>query len=135
MKPHSGYVKTVTGKVVDASAVAAMVFLETRARDVDQRLDGCSLYAPFLLPFEMMNICIKKIRARPDQRGNALRGFANYRRAAIELRDVNQDRVVETAEHYGLSAYDASYLWLARDLGIELVTLDDKLAKAAARVV
>jgi predicted nucleic acid-binding protein len=31
----------------------------------------------------------------------------------------------------GLSAYDASYLWLARDLDVELVTLDRQLAKAA----
>jgi predicted nucleic acid-binding protein len=32
----------------------------------------------------------------------------------------------------GLSAYDASYLWLARRLGAELVTLDKQLAKAEA---
>jgi predicted nucleic acid-binding protein len=29
-----------------------------------------------------------------------------------------------------LPLYDASYLWLARTLGAELVTLDDKLARA-----
>ena len=32
----------------------------------------------------------------------------------------------------GLSSYDASYLWLARRLGAELVTLDARLAAAAS---
>jgi predicted nucleic acid-binding protein len=40
--------------------------------------------------------------------------------------------VLELAESTGLTAYDASYLWLARELSAELVTLDGQLAKAAA---
>jgi len=32
-----------------------------------------------------------------------------------------------------LTAYDASYLWLARALGGDLVTLDRKLAASMAR--
>ena len=32
----------------------------------------------------------------------------------------------------GLTSYDASYLWVARRLGAELVTLDRQLEKAAA---
>ena len=35
------------------------------------------------------------------------------------------------AKDTGLTAYDASYLWLARHLGAELVTLDTKLAAVA----
>jgi len=34
------------------------------------------------------------------------------------------------AERMKLSLYDASYLWLAHALGAELVTLDDRLARA-----
>ena len=33
----------------------------------------------------------------------------------------------------GLTTYDASYLWLANDLGIELVTLDRRLATAVEK--
>ena len=39
---------------------------------------------------------------------------------------------IDLAIGTGLTAYDASYLWLSRQLGAELVTLDRRLAKAAA---
>ena len=41
--------------------------------------------------------------------------------------------VLELAQTEGITAYDASYLWLARLLNLELVTLDGGLATAAAR--
>ena len=42
--------------------------------------------------------------------------------------------VLDLAERTGLTAYDASYLWLARELKAELVTLDRKLAAAEAKL-
>lgn len=120
------------GKVIDASAAAAVVFLESKATEVDHRISGWKLLAPAILPFEMMNICVKKIRTHPDRRASILNGFLTYQRAAIELHNVDQPGVVEIAHRLKLSAYDASYLWLARHLGAELVTLDSRLEKAAA---
>jgi predicted nucleic acid-binding protein len=80
----------VTIKVIDASALAAIVFDE-----------------PALL--------------------SALPGLA------AETLDVDQDAVVRLAVQTGLTTYDASYLWLANDLGIELVTLDRRLATAVEK--
>ena len=40
--------------------------------------------------------------------------------------------VLETARTFGLTAYDAAYLDLARHRGIALATLDDDIAKACA---
>ncbi len=34
----------------------------------------------------------------------------------------------------GLSGYDASYLWLARDLDVPLLTFDRRLTEAAVHV-
>ena len=53
-------------------------------------------------------------------------------RLAIEEVAVDHDGALELAAATGLTAYDASYLWLARKLGAELVTLDKQLAKAEA---
>ncbi len=49
----------------------------------------------------------------------------------METVAVNHAATVELAEAAGLTAYDASYLWLSRALDAELVTLDQKLAAAA----
>jgi predicted nucleic acid-binding protein len=38
--------------------------------------------------------------------------------------------MIVLAERTKLSLYDASYLWLARTLGAELVTLDENLLRA-----
>jgi len=51
----------------------------------------------------------------------------------IERRTVPAPDVVELALDSGLTTYDASYLWLARELGASLATLDAGLRAAAAR--
>jgi predicted nucleic acid-binding protein len=44
---------------------------------------------------------------------------------------VDHNSALELAAATGLTAYDASYLWVSQQLGAELVTLDQQLAKAA----
>jgi len=45
---------------------------------------------------------------------------------------VNEIKVIDASAIAGLTAYDASYLWVARQIGAELVTLDKELNRAAA---
>jgi len=47
--------------------------------------------------------------------------------------DVDHVAVLALAHSTGLTGYDASYLLLARTLGVELVTLDRQLAEAAEK--
>jgi predicted nucleic acid-binding protein len=44
---------------------------------------------------------------------------------------IDPPEVVALAEATGLTAYDACYLWLARTLRADLITLDRRLAAAA----
>ena len=46
--------------------------------------------------------------------------------------DQDDRQTVALARRHGLSAYDAAYLETAKRRGVELVTLDNKLATAAA---
>jgi predicted nucleic acid-binding protein len=73
-----------------------------------------------------------KLRRNPDQRDNILRQYFSQATMLIETRDVDQVEVLGLAEQFRLTAYDASYLWLARTLDAELVTLDRQLERAAA---
>jgi predicted nucleic acid-binding protein len=120
-------------KVVDASALAALLFGEPEAEAVAARLDGARLAAPNLLAFELANVCLVKCRRHSDQREALLAAFGLRSRLGVEEIAVDQGGVVELALETGLTAYDASYLWLSRRLGAELVTYD-KALDAAAKV-
>ena len=58
--------------VVDASALAAVVFEEPSADEVAPRLHRAVVYAPTLLKFELANIAWKKMRAPGADRGALL---------------------------------------------------------------
>jgi predicted nucleic acid-binding protein len=47
--------------------------------------------------------------------------------------DLSIQRIVATAQAFGLTAYDATYLETAREQQVPLATLDRKLAAAAGR--
>lgn len=116
--------------VIDASAVAAMIFEEPEANQIRSAFDNYSLFAPFLLPVELANVCVKKIRRMPDRTAELMRMHAVVPTLEIELFEVDQLSLPTLALQHRLSAYDASYLLLALDHGTRLITLDRKLQTA-----
>lgn len=121
-------------RVVDASALGALLFGEPEAEKVAGSLSEGVLAAPALLPFELASIALKKIASDPDSEGVVLDNLALHARMRIETVAVDQAGVVHLAHEVGLTTYDAAYLWLFSRLGAdELVTLDRELASAARR--
>jgi predicted nucleic acid-binding protein len=118
-------------KVIDASALAALIFGEPEADAVAARLEGHRLAAPSLLAFELTNVCLVKCRRHPDRRDALLAALKLRGRLGVEEIAVDHDAVVQLAIRTGLTAYDASYLWLARELKADVVTLDKALDSAA----
>lgn len=117
--------------VVDASALAAIMFDEPEGQEIATRLDGVKIFAPALLDFEIANVCLTKLRRYPDQRDRILQAFALRGGLSVEIAEADHNGALPLAEKFGLSGYDASYLWLADHLDAELVTLDRQLARAA----
>lgn len=118
-------------RVVDASALGALVFGEPKAGEMARALSNGPLAAPALLWFELASICLRKITAYPRRTDDILKAFKLARHISIEMVEVDHLAVVELAREVALTTYDASYLWLAIHLPGELVTLDIKLRKAA----
>ena len=116
-------------KVIDASAMAALVFAEASAGLVLDAIDGHRLHAPELLAFELMNVAWKRARRQTAATALFLESLEMMAELGVQYRGVDRRAVVELGLATGLTAYDASYLWLARSLGVPLVTLDRKLGK------
>lgn len=115
------------GKVVDASAVSALLFGEPKAARVVDALQGFRLAAPDLLDYEVSSVCLKKIRRYPERRDALLSAYRLLSSLSVDRYGVDAEATILIAEETGLSIYDASYLWLARVLRAELVTLDRRL--------
>ena len=118
--------------VVDASALAALTFREPTTRNLAAEIDNTTIHAPWLLKFELANVAMTKARQQPDATPEifAALSFALDDSSDIVWHDVQATDVALMAHATGLSAYDASYLWLAGTLDADLVTLDKKLAAA-----
>ena len=119
--------------VVDASALAALLFGEPEAQAIAERLNDAALIAPTLFSYELANICWKKIRRHPERRATLLEAYSLRDRLEIEQVEVVISEVLLLADRENLTAYDASYLWLSRKIGTELVTLDRDINEAIAR--
>lgn len=126
----------MTRLVVDASALAALVFQEPDGDAMSLRLDGAEVFAPELLRYELANTAWKKVKRQPADAAKILTALslALDDKAGLIWQDVDARDVVLLAHATGTTAYDASYLWLAASLGADLVTLDDRLAKAVDRM-
>lgn len=120
--------------VVDCSIVVASLFDEPDADVATQALRSHALHAPTLLPFEFANVARSKSRAGAPQ-ARVLAALQTFDDLRIELHPVPATRLHALALGSGLTAYDAAYLALAVSLGAPLLTLDQKLADAAARAL
>ena len=118
-------------KVVDASALAALLVGEPEGPDIAVRIAGARLIAPTLLSFELANVCLVKRRRHAAQEAALTAAFALLPQLAVQETSVDLPQAVDLARQTGLTLYDASYLCLSRNLGAELVSLDKALIAAA----
>ncbi len=121
------------GKVVDSSVVAAVAFGEPRSGEAAELLRGAELYAPSLLAYELASVARKKVERHPEQSASIVRALELALALDINWMPVNHVATLRLALSEGLTTYDASYLFLARSLGLPLVTFDDHLGRLAVR--
>jgi predicted nucleic acid-binding protein len=121
-------------KVIDASALAALAFAEPTADAVIDEIDGHRLHAPTLVVFELMNVAWKRAKKQPAATALFLEALEVLEGLGLRFRGIDQGEVVRLGLATGLTAYDAAYLWLARALGMPLVTLDKKLGAHAKHI-
>jgi predicted nucleic acid-binding protein len=116
--------------VVDCSVLSAALFEEESRDAAWGALSGKALHAPLLLDSEIASVAAKKTRAGWPA-ADIARGLADYVQQEIKFHRPDVEAQYSLAIRYGLSTYDAAYLWVAGLLQAPLATFDAKLAKAA----
>lgn len=121
----------MAGIVVDSSVFAAIAFDELQAREALSLLEGYEFYAPSLMAFELINTAWKKVIRDPSQRPGIIESLNLALSTPINWTEIDFDKTLALALETRLTAYDASYLYLAQTLGMPLATFDRKLSAAA----
>ena len=117
--------------VVDCSLLAAVLFDEPERDEALDHMAGRELFAPHLLDFEIASVALKK--SRQGLAEVAACALADYAVLSLKQEPVDLAAQVALALRYGLSTYDAAYLWLAAEIKAPLATLDRRLGEAAQR--
>jgi predicted nucleic acid-binding protein len=115
--------------VVDASAVAAVLFNEPESEPLVSGISG-TLAAPSLLPYEIASVCATKLIRRPSEATTILSRYRLFANLDIELTEPDWQMLPLLARDWSLSVYDAAYLQLALAHKAPLFTLDARLAAA-----
>ena len=117
--------------VLDASAALLLLIDPGAAGEhVAARLDGASVVAPDLLPYEVGNVLRRHRNAGRLSETEARLALDGFHALSIALwsHALLADRVWSLGAN--LSAYDAAYVALAERLGAVLLTADARIAGA-----
>ncbi|MBV9994631.1 MAG: type II toxin-antitoxin system VapC family toxin [Caulobacteraceae bacterium] len=121
--------------IVDSSVVAKFFFFEEGSeRAQDLLTSGVVVAAPELLLIEMASVATKRVRRGLTSVERALDAMASVGDLIDEFAPLRAlgPTAFRLANDSGCSAYDATYLAVARDRGVPLVTADLRLIAHAA---
>lgn len=117
--------------VVDASAVAEILFGTEAGRRAAALIDGRELLAPQHLTAEVASVIRGWSLSRPITDEQALRAFREFEALGVEEVPMMSMLPDVYALRHNVSAYDAMYVVLARAAQCSLLTLDARLAATA----
>lgn len=117
--------------VVDASAVAEILFGTEAGRRAARVIDGHDLLAPQHLTAEVASVVRGWSLSRQITDEQALRAFREFDALSVEEVPMMTMLPAVYALRHNISAYDAMYVVLARSAQCSLLTLDARLAAAA----
>lgn len=119
--------------VADATVLAAVLFGEAEHAQAAALLHGRVIAAPHLVDYEMTSVALKRLRRGRLSVDSVMAALEDFAAFPLERHSVAVGAVIELAQCYDLTAYDAAYLWLAAELEAPLATFDDQLARAAGK--
>ena len=112
-------------RVVDATAVSAVLFGDPAADQIVQQLDDAILVAPTVLENHLCEICLQRMHDGEAEESHYLEALGLLQ--VLDLQVIKQDpgEIVRFAKEYRVSINEAYYLRLAHAFSAELVSLNE----------
>jgi predicted nucleic acid-binding protein len=122
--------------VLDASAALALHLPDEEASPqlVERLASGEEVVVPGVFAPEVVNSCavaVRRDRLTSDRARTILAQLEQLEAVVAPARSMTA--ILEMAQTYGLSAYDATYLLTAHSRGLDLATNDAQLTRAAKK--
>lgn len=117
--------------VIDTSALLAVLLHEPQRPALIGATREAALLVPGSVPWEVGNGLIAGFRRGRLTARDVHEAWVSFERVPLRVSDVRIARALTLAQQYGLYAYDAYLLELARSQKAPLLTLDRRLFDAA----
>ena len=118
--------------VIDTSAIIAAITDEPERQAIVEHTVGAELVVPLSVHWEIGNAFSAMLKRRRISLYQAKQAIEIYQRITFRYIDVGLDQSLELSERLNIYAYDAYVLACALNLRLPLLTLDRRLADAAA---
>lgn len=132
--------ENISNYIIDSSFILGYLLPDENTKKVEiifekYKEGKVNFFASPLLSFEVANglksaVVRKRIDSKKAQ--TLIKDFINI---TITFVDVDFSEVLEKSLQYNLSVYDASYVWLAQEKKLPLLTLDKHLQKLVGTVL
>lgn len=114
-------------QVVDATAVAALLFADPLAEQVVEQLDEAVIVAPTILESDLCILCLEKVSAKEESAEHYLEALKLLQDLKLEYIQQDIADVVRFAAERNLTINQAYYLRLVSILDAGLVSLSQNL--------
>lgn len=124
--------------VIDSSFMLAHLLPDETSDNVQEffdrlKIEPVVLIVPYIFPFEVFNGIQTAVIRKRITYNLAKKLGEKFLKIAVGLKEVNLIDVSSIAQENLLTIYDASYLYLAENLNVPLLTLDEKLIKLTSQ--
>ncbi|MCK5734846.1 MAG: type II toxin-antitoxin system VapC family toxin [Spirochaetaceae bacterium] len=120
--------------VTDANIFIAILLNEPEKKEIIQNTEKSTIVSPKVLPYELGNALINLHRRNRLSESQLITAYQGYEKIPVRLVDIDIEKSILISMKYGIYAYDAYYLEVAKRLRLPLLTLDKKMKDIAKKM-
>ncbi len=117
--------------LVDANIYLAVILDEPEKSKIIGLTQEDDLISPVVLPFEVGNALSAMYKRNRLDKSQIIDCYSIFQKIPVRLIDVNIQNSLVIAADYGIYAYDAYYLEIAKRYKCSLLSLDNRMKEVA----